>query len=68
MLVNMALAAATKEVVCGNPPMNACITAIEVETSNTKTKKTTNKASHTPSLSRHSPPIVSSGNGILIYV
>ncbi|XP_062170111.1 uncharacterized protein LOC133875871 isoform X3 [Alnus glutinosa] len=64
--VNMALAAATKEVVCGNPPMNACITAIEVETSNTKTKKTTNKASHTPSLSGHSPPIVSSGKMALV--
>lgn len=64
MLVKIALAAATKEVVYGKPLMNALIPAKEVETSNTKMEKTTNKASHTPSLSRHSSPIVSSGNGI----
>jgi hypothetical protein len=66
MLVKMAPAAATKEDVCGKPLMNALIAAKEVETSTTKMEKTTDKASHTPSLSRHSSPIVSKGNGIPI--
>ncbi|XP_059444820.1 uncharacterized protein LOC132176587 isoform X2 [Corylus avellana] len=57
--VKMALAAARKEDVCGKPLMNALIATKEVETSNTKMEKTTNEASHTPSLSRHSSPIVS---------
>jgi hypothetical protein len=60
------LIAATEELVMEKPLMEALIPAKKVETSNMKTQNTINKASHTPSPSRHSSPIVNSGNRIPI--
>ncbi|XP_059443572.1 uncharacterized protein LOC132175600 isoform X2 [Corylus avellana] len=54
------LIAATEELVMKKPLMEALIPAKEVETSNMKTQNAINKASHTPSPSRHSSPIVNS--------
>lgn len=57
---------ATEELVMEKPLVGALIPAKEVETSNMKTENTINKVSRTPSTSRHSSPIVNSGNGIPI--
>ena len=61
-----ALITATEELVMEKPLTGALIPAKQVETSNMKTQNTINKASRTHSPSRHSSPIVNSGNGIPI--
>ncbi|XP_059443576.1 uncharacterized protein LOC132175601 isoform X3 [Corylus avellana] len=61
-----ALIAATEELVMEKPLTGALIPAKEVETSNMKTENTINKASRTPSPTRHSSPIVNSEKMALV--
>lgn len=60
------LVATTEELVCEIPLMDALIPDKEVETSNTKLEKATNKASCKHSASRPCLPIASLGTRILI--